>query len=377
MTKTLDEFYTDLGIRESSGNYKAKNRYGYLGKYQMGESAMIDAGYYKKPSRNYNNDWSGQFTGKDGVYSVEDFLNNKQAQENAQKAFKQAQWRYLQNSGATKYLGQTINGIKITPAALLGGAHIGGHVKVGDYVRSGGGIDGKDANGVPVSEYMRRFQDYDVSGITGLKFDNASENIDQQSVVTQEPHETNSVPTPNNINSDTNNALFKLFAEYNNFQQNNLPNLNDLMVNSIGRQNQKTNPWDMIPMAIPESLRQPSGIPTGQAANFDINQLAKMLGIQQPEVQSKQDSGLFGYTNPLTGSNHIYTREEVGQMTSDEFAKHEKEIDAQTRAFNGTMPTNGDLQREAMTGGGVIYVNSYTRSDGTKVKGYYRSRPAL
>ena len=106
--------------------------------------------------------------------------------------------------------------------------------------------------------------------------------------------------------------------------------------------------FNNIPMAIPESLRQLSGIPTGQAANFDINQLAKMLGIQLPEVQSKQDSGLFGYTNPLTGSNHIYTREEVGAMTSDEFAKHEKEIDAQTRAFNGTMPTNGDLQREAI-----------------------------
>ena len=116
---------------------------------------------------------------------------------------------------------------------------------------------------------------------------------------------------------------------------------------------------------------------TGQAANFDINQLAKMLGIQLPEIQSKRDSGLFGYTNPLTGSNHIYTREEVGQMSSDEFTKHEKEIDAQTRAFNGAMPTNGDLQREAMTGGGVVYVNSYTRSDGTRVKGYYRSRPNI
>ena len=135
--------------------------------------------------------------------------------------------------------------------------------------------------------------------------------------------------------------------------------------------------FNNIPMAIPESLRQPSGIPTGQAANFDITQLAKMLGIQLPEVQSKQDSGLFGYTNPLTGSNHIYTREEVGQMSSDEFSKHEKEIDAQTRAFNGTMPTNGDLQREAMTGGGVVYVNSYTRSDGTEVKGYYRSKPSI
>ena len=79
----------------------------------------------------------------------------------------------------------------------------------------------------------------------------------------------------------------------------------------------------------------------------------------------------------LAGSNHIYTREEVRQMTPDEFAKHEKEIDAQTRYFNGTMPTNGDLQREAMTGGGVVYVNSYTRSDGTKVRGYYRSKPSI
>ena len=124
-------------------------------------------------------------------------------------------------------------------------------------------------------------------------------------------------------------------------------------------------------------LKNKNGVPTGQAANFDINQLANILGIQLPEVQSKQDLGLFGYTNPLTGSNHIYTREEVGQMSSDEFAKHEKEIDAQTRAFNGTMPTNGDLQREAMTGGGVVYVNSYTRSDGTKVRGYYRSRSSI
>lgn len=124
---------------------------------------------------------------------------------------------------------------------------------------------------------------------------------------------------------------------------------------------------------------QNNGRPLGFAADIDINQLANMLDIQlpnfQPTNQPQQNSGLFGYTNPLTGSNHIFTREEVGQMSSDEFAKYEKEIDAQTKAFNGTMPTNSDLQREAVTGGGVVYVNSYTRSDGTKIKGYYRSRP--
>ena len=121
---------------------------------------------------------------------------------------------------------------------------------------------------------------------------------------------------------------------------------------------------------------------TGQAANIDINQLAEMLGLQPQNTQIPQQiqsnkSNLFGYTNPLTGSNHIYTREEVGAMSNEEFNKHEQEIYAQLKAFNGTMPTNGDLKREAMTGGGVVYVNSYTRSDGTPVKGYYRSKPNI
>lgn len=94
-------------------------------------------------------------------------------------------------------------------------------------------------------------------------------------------------------------------------------------------------------------------------------------------TKTEQNSNLYGYANPLTGSNHIYTREEIGSMSKEEFAKHEKEIDAQTRAFKGTMPTNKDLEHEAKTGGGVVYVNSYTRTDGTEVKGYYRSKPKI
>lgn len=100
-------------------------------------------------------------------------------------------------------------------------------------------------------------------------------------------------------------------------------------------------------------------------------------GKVEMNVDNSQKFDLSGYTNPLTGSNHIYTREEVGSMSNEEYAKHEKEIDVQTKAFNGTMPTNGDLQKEAMTVGGVVYVNSYTRADGTEVKGYYRSRPNI
>ena len=97
-------------------------------------------------------------------------------------------------------------------------------------------------------------------------------------------------------------------------------------------------------------------------------------GFTSPINHNFQQSKYFGYTNPLTGNDRIFTREEVGSMTPNEFAKNEKEIDAQTRAFKGMMPTNGELHRESITGGGVVYVNSYTRSDGTKVNGYYRSK---
>lgn len=88
----------------------------------------------------------------------------------------------------------------------------------------------------------------------------------------------------------------------------------------------------------------------------------------------KEQTNLFGYKNPLTGNSRIYTREDVGEMSLDEYANNENEIMAQLEAMKGKMPTNYDLEQEAFTGGDVVYVNSYTRSDGTEVKGHYRSR---
>lgn len=122
-------------------------------------------------------------------------------------------------------------------------------------------------------------------------------------------------------------------------------------------------------------LESPNNIIPFEYPNYNSQVGNNMLhGKVEMNVDNSKQLDLSGYTNPLTGSNHIYTREEVGQMSSEEFVKHEKEIDAQTRVLKGAMPTNGDLQREVMTGGGVVYVNSYTRSDGTKVNGYYRNK---
>lgn len=165
--RTLQQFLNDLGARESGGNYKAFNRHGYAGKYQMGEAALIDAGYYRKHSRIYNNDWSGEFLGKDGVKSIQDFLNNPKAQENAQIIFKKKQWSYLKAVGAHNYIGLFINGFVITPSGLLAGAHLKGAGSVIQYLQSRGKNIPKDGFGTSLESYIKQFANYDVSEITG------------------------------------------------------------------------------------------------------------------------------------------------------------------------------------------------------------------
>ena len=52
--KTLEEWLEELAKRESNGNYSAVNPFGYLGKYQMGEGALTDVGYYNGRSPGNN-----------------------------------------------------------------------------------------------------------------------------------------------------------------------------------------------------------------------------------------------------------------------------------------------------------------------------------
>ena len=72
--------------------------------------------------------------------------------------------------------------------------------------------------------------------------------------------------------------------------------------------------------------------------------------------------------------NRIFTNEEIGQMSSDEYSRLENFINQQV-AEGKVMPEAQAKQQ--VQSGNLIYVNSYTRSDGTEVKGYYRSKPGI
>ena len=70
-------------------------------------------------------------------------------------------------------------------------------------------------------------------------------------------------------------------------------------------------------------------------------------------------------------TNRIFTNEEIGQMSPDEYSRLENFINQQVEAGKVMPEVQAKHQVQA---GNLIYVNSYTRSDGTQVKGYYRSR---
>lgn len=77
-----------------------------------------------------------------------------------------------------------------------------------------------------------------------------------------------------------------------------------------------------------------------------------------------------GYLNPVSGNGKIFSREAISQMTSNEYSANEPEIMAQLQSIG--VPTENELHTASLRGG-TIYVKPYTRSDGTEVRGYYRS----
>ncbi len=167
--KTYQNFLDNLGLRESGGDggYLAENTLHYIGKYQMSEGALEDAGYYTSVGDITPgvNDWVGTWTGKDGIFSKSDYLNSSTAQENSIRAYQKATWSYIAEAGLDKYAGKVINGITITESSLLAGYHLvglgyGTNLGLKDFLQSNGSVDPVDPYGTPISEYLLLFGGY-------------------------------------------------------------------------------------------------------------------------------------------------------------------------------------------------------------------------
>ena len=93
---------------------------------------------------------------------------------------------------------------------------------------------------------------------------------------------------------------------------------------------------------------------------------------KDPATLLKYKRGYYkGFVNDENGKNIIYTVENVGAMSDEEYNNNKKVLNAQIKKIG--LLSNHDLRRPSSTGD--VYVHSYTKGDGTHVTSHYRSRP--
>jgi hypothetical protein len=145
--KTYLGFKEAIGFKESQGNYFTINPYGYMGKYQFGKGTLEMIGI-KHPKK--------------------DFLSNSKLQEKAFLAYTSKN-KWILRRDIKRYAGKYIDGVKVTESGILAAAHLAGAGNVKKYLRSGGTVGFKDANGTSIRYYLKKFAGYDTSEIPALK----------------------------------------------------------------------------------------------------------------------------------------------------------------------------------------------------------------
>lgn len=141
------------GWSESNCRYPVVNQFNFIGKYQFGAAVLAELGYIKMDAyRLYGGNkavtYPSSWTGKDGVNSQEDFLNNGPVQEKAIIAlFKMNYSRLLKNGGIKSGDDQC------TIAGMLSVAHLLGASGAKSWRMS---ASGADANGTTGSKYFNR-----------------------------------------------------------------------------------------------------------------------------------------------------------------------------------------------------------------------------
>ncbi|MFT3950864.1 MAG: RHS repeat-associated core domain-containing protein [Oscillospiraceae bacterium] len=147
-------FLNALSISESSGNYKAKNEYGYLGRYQMGNLSLQEAELMDS-----SGSWTSYANGL-GIFCEDDFLNSKPVQNLAIAKAMAKSWSYIVSYGLDKYIGKTKFNVTITESGLLAAAHLIGAKGLKDALKNNN--DTADANGTTVSKYLSLYAGYNI-----------------------------------------------------------------------------------------------------------------------------------------------------------------------------------------------------------------------
>ena len=145
----LNDYFKALAVKESGNDHKIYNKYGYIGLWQLGRSALITIGYGHITFENFKKDPT--------IFGKHDQYKAIVKYTRINKSILQ---KYID-----KYVGTTIDGILITESGILAGAHIGGARGVQKLLDANGVYNPKDANGTSILDYINEFANYEMETI--------------------------------------------------------------------------------------------------------------------------------------------------------------------------------------------------------------------
>ena len=132
-------FLSAIGRKESSNNYTAVNRWGYMGKYQFGRKTLDGLGY--------------------SHITNEEFLSTPFIQEEAMMKLLQSN-KYILRREIRRYSGTAVNGVYITESGLLAAAHLAGPGNVRMFLKDN--INVRDGFGTSLVNYLDYFSNYPI-----------------------------------------------------------------------------------------------------------------------------------------------------------------------------------------------------------------------
>lgn len=143
--RELLRFINDLGYNESKNNWLSVNRIGCFGEWQFAESTLRYLGFRKITLRKFRKN---------------PFIFPREMQADALRALIRVNMVYLKDYEC--YMGNSIKGIVVTKSGMIAASHLGGAGSLMKFLNSGGRINKKDILGTSVSDYLRKFSDYDL-----------------------------------------------------------------------------------------------------------------------------------------------------------------------------------------------------------------------
>lgn len=156
-----------------SGDYAADNKMGFIGIKQWGSDSLVELGYLKPGSE--KSDFStynpSNWTGKDGMWSADDFKNNRAIQDGIGMKYSDIQMKEFGSGAASSLMGKTLSQNQcgsMTEGGLRMGMHLIGSGGMQEYVKADGWC-GKAGQTAP-NGYKLRHKTVDGTGTCVNKY---------------------------------------------------------------------------------------------------------------------------------------------------------------------------------------------------------------